>query len=91
MAVIPVVGIGKMRMGMDHRLMPVDVGMTGSRRHGKGMVVLMMGIVDVGMGMLQRPVAMRVVVALGQVQPHAPGPSPRAGSAFRRRKAWPCA
>jgi hypothetical protein len=50
---------------------PVAVRMRLARRVTRGVLVLVMEVVDVAMGMQQRFMRVSVVVRLGDVQPHA--------------------
>ena len=60
-----------MRMFVRHVLMPVPMTMTGSRRHGLRMGMLMVDIVCVLMFVLDRVMCMLVLVSLGKMQPYA--------------------
>ena len=53
------------------RCVPVAVRMGLTRRVTWGVFVLVMEVVDVAMGMLQRFMGVFVIVSLGDVQPHA--------------------
>ncbi len=53
-----------------HRRVPVAVRMGFACRVTRGVLVLVMEVVDVAMRMLQRFMRMFVVVGLGDVQPH---------------------
>lgn len=69
---VPVMRIREVPMRVRHRLVPVWVSVRGAALHA-GMLVLMMSVVLVLVIMLQRLVTMRVLVPLGQMQPHTTG------------------
>jgi hypothetical protein len=68
---VAMVNIGRMRMGVRHRLVRVLVRMWLSSRHSRRMLVLMMHVVHMRMGVGKWFMAMLMVVALGDVNPHA--------------------
>jgi len=59
-------GVRIVGVGMDHPLVPVAVGM--GPLHRPGVPVGVVGVVDVGVFVLQRLVLVDVVVALREVQ-----------------------
>ena len=63
--IVPMVEVGIVRVLVPHRLVPVPMRMRFC--HRSVMVVLMMAVVDVAVFMLQRLVAMLVVMPLGQM------------------------
>jgi hypothetical protein len=66
---MPMVKIGVVRVAVYHVNVPVPVRMWLARRIGRGMLVMVVGIVTVPMLMLERLVEMFVIVPFGQVQP----------------------
>jgi hypothetical protein len=68
---VRVMHIGNVRVLVLQALMPVAVGMGFARWIVRRMLMLVMLVMDMGVGMLHRIVNMLVLVVLGQVQPHA--------------------
>ena len=68
---MPVVEVRVVGVPVRDRRVPVAVRMRFARRITRGVFVLVMEVVDVAMGMLQRFVRVFVVMRLGDVQPHA--------------------
>ncbi|MNT43071.1 hypothetical protein D3C72_1795220 [compost metagenome] len=68
---MPMVHVRIMRVLVAHRFVPVPVRMRFGDRAVVGVGVMF--VVDMGVFVLQRLVAVFVVVALGQVQPEAEG------------------
>jgi hypothetical protein len=68
---MPMVKIGVVRVAVYHVNVPVPVPvcMWLARRIGRGMLMMVVGIVTVPMLMLERLVEMFVIVPFGQVQP----------------------
>lgn len=62
-------GVGEVGVGMHHRLMPVSVGMLGTRFNRKIMGVLMMLVMDMLMTVLHHLVSMFMVMLFSKVQP----------------------
>ena len=69
--IVPVVEVGIVGVPVRHRRVPVTVRMGLPRRVIRSVFMLVMQIVDVAMGMLQRFMPVFVVVGLRDVQPHA--------------------
>jgi hypothetical protein len=68
---VPVVEVRVVGVPVRDRQMPVTVRVWFARRVTGGVFVLVMEVVDVAMGMLQRFMGVFVIVSLGDVQPHA--------------------
>ena len=68
---VSVVDIGVVRMLVAHSCVRVLVRVRLGRIDAGGVGVLMVGIVDVRMGVGERLMRVRVLVTLGQVQPDA--------------------
>ena len=66
---MPMMKIGVVRVAVHYVNVPVPVSMWLARRIGRGMLVLVVGIVTVPVLMLERPVEMFVIVPFSQVQP----------------------
>lgn len=66
-----VMHIRQMRMLVFQRLMPMRMSMWFTRRITRCVFVLMVLIVEVGMGMLHRGMNVLMLMMLGQMQPHA--------------------
>ena len=69
--IVPVVEVRVVGVPVRDRRVPVAVRMWLARRVTRGVFVLVMEVVDVAMGMLQRFMRVFVIVRLGDVQPHA--------------------
>jgi hypothetical protein len=69
--IVPVVEVRVVGVPVRDRRVPVAVRMWLARRVTRGVFVLVMEVVDVEMGMLQRFMRVFVIVRLGDVQPHA--------------------
>lgn len=67
MAVTLMMSVREVGMYMNHRLMPMVVGMLHSRRHSPAMDMLMMRVVGMFMAMFQRIMSMLMFVMLGQM------------------------
>ncbi len=68
---MPVVEVRVVGVPVRDWRVPVAVRMRLARRVTRGVLVLVMEVVDVAMGMQQRFMRVSVVVRLGDVQPHA--------------------
>ena len=68
---MPVMDIRKMRMVVANRIMQVRMAVCRTGRYLFGMLMLMVLIMNVAMGVLQRLVFMHVFMLLGEVQPDA--------------------
>ena len=79
-----VVGIGKVRVAVRHRCVRMSVGVAFAGRRTGRVGMLVVGIVDVLVGVFSRLVCVQVAVLLGQVQPHAQRHQ-RAGDQQRHR------
>ena len=62
-----------MRVGVGYWLMPVGMRMGFARRVIRSMLVLMMRVMDVPVGVIQRPMHMFVRMAFGEMKPCADG------------------
>ena len=71
MCVIPVMGIGKVRVHMNLGGVPVRVRMLCTRGYRKIMSVLMMLVMRMLVAMLHSLMDVLMLVSLGQVQPEA--------------------
>ena len=69
--VVPVVEVRIVGVPVRHWRVPMAVRMRFACGVTRAMFVLVMEVVDVAMGMLQRFVRVFVIVRLGDVQPHA--------------------
>ena len=69
--IVPVMEVGIVGVPVRHRRVPVAVGMGFACRVTRSVFVLVMEVVDVAMGMLQRFMRVFAAVSLGDVQPHA--------------------
>ena len=68
---MPVVEVRVVGVPVRDRRVPVTVRMRLARRVSRGVFVLVMEVLDVAMGMVQRFMRVFVIVRLGDVQPHA--------------------
>ena len=68
---MPVMGVGKMRMLMRHRLMPMQVAMWQPWHAWDVVRVLMMLVMDVFVVVLGHSVLMLMLVSFREVQPYA--------------------
>lgn len=75
--VVPVVQIRVVGVPVRDRRVPVAVRMGLACGVTRGVFVLVMEVVDVAMGVLQRFMRVFVVVRLGDVQPHPERHQPR--------------
>ena len=69
--VVPVMGVGIMRMGVREPFMRMEMGMRFTGRIVRRVLMLVMLVVDVQMFVLLELVNMRVLVAFGEVEPYA--------------------
>ena len=63
------VRIREMGMDVHHRLMPMPVGVSGARRNGRVMRVLVVLVMDMLMAVFHRFVSMLMLMPFGEVQP----------------------
>lgn len=68
---VPVVSVRKVRMPVSHRLVAVPMAVFSTRKHRIGVRVLMMLVVRMFVLVIKYFVNMFVLMALGQVHPHA--------------------
>lgn len=81
---VAVMGVGHVRMAMAQARMAMAMNMRLARRIARGVDMLMMFVMNMTMGVLERHVHMLMIVPLSQMQPYAGGHQHAGGYQLQR-------